>query len=90
MILQKPKLVLYIDDSNLYYRGKASGWMVDYKKLYQWVAGDSDFVRTKETTLKAGKKIKFLAYENNCAWEIRSSWHIFLDEIRDEIERRIP
>ena len=173
MALQRPKLGLYVDDSNLYYRGKASGWMIDYKKLYQWVAkenniiyakyfmgmpgweparsineafakyykgvgyqiiqkplkkikdlqgkngfrnkcnfdveihdeiikdlanidmvylvsGDSDFVRTKETILKAGKKIKFLAYENNCAWEIRNSWHVFLDEIRNEIERMVP
>lgn len=34
----KPKVGLYIDDSNLYKRGKDSGWMVDYKKLYKWVA----------------------------------------------------
>ena len=34
----KPKAGLYIDDSNLYKRGKASGWMTDYKKLYDWVA----------------------------------------------------
>ncbi len=34
----KPKIGLYIDDSNLYKRGKDSGWMTDYKKLYKWVA----------------------------------------------------
>ena len=34
----KPKAGLYVDDSNLYKRGKASGWMVDYKKLYNWIA----------------------------------------------------
>ncbi len=34
----KPKVGLYIDDSNLYKRGKDSGWLVDYKKLYKWVA----------------------------------------------------
>ena len=34
----KPKVGLYIDDSNLYKRGKATGWMTDYKKLYKWVA----------------------------------------------------
>jgi len=27
----KPKAGLYIDDSNLYNRGKATGWMTDYK-----------------------------------------------------------
>ena len=170
----KPKVGLYIDDSNLYKRGKATGWMTDYKKLYKWVAqintiihariykgrpryepaksisealeryfrtigyeitgkdlkklrdvstpngfrnkcnfdvemhdeimndltnidivyicsGDSDFIRTKDNILKQQKHVKFLAYENNCAWEIRtSSWFISLDSIRNEIERIAP
>jgi uncharacterized LabA/DUF88 family protein len=170
---EKPKAGIYIDDSNLYKRGKATGWMVDYKKLYKWVAnlntivhariymgipryepaktisealkkyfertgfevtakylkrlggatngnvknkcnfdvemhdeimedlndldivyivsGDSDFVRTKEKVLKKQKYIKFLAYENNCAWEIKySSWFISLDSIKVDIERAKP
>ncbi len=170
----KPKAGLYIDDSNLYKRGKASGWMTDYKKLYKWVAqlntivhariymgrpkyepaksinealgkyfakigytvttkdlkklrdssaplgyrnkcnfdvemhdeimtdlhdldivyiisGDSDFIRTKDNILKSQKHIKFLAYENNCAWEIKmASWFISLDSIKLEIERQSP
>ncbi|KKU91589.1 MAG: LabA [Candidatus Jorgensenbacteria bacterium GW2011_GWA1_48_11] len=167
----KPKAGLYIDDANLYKRGKASGWMTDYKKLYKWVAekntivyariykgrpkyepaksisealekyfesigysvtgknlkklrdnlaplgfrnkcnfdvemhdeimndlkdvdivyicsGDSDFIRTKNNILKSQKRIKFVAYENNCAWEIRTaSWYVSLDSIRVEVER---
>lgn len=167
----KPRAGLYVDDSNLYKRGKASGWMADYKKLYNWVAekniiihariykgrprfepqksisealeryfkkigfevtakdlkrlrdpsgpggfrnkcnfdvemhdeitedlddldivyicsGDSDFIRTKEKIIKNQKHIKFLAYENNCAWEIRyNSWFISLDSIKEKIER---
>ena len=51
-------------------------------------SGDSDFVRTKEKILKAQKHIKFLAYEQNCAWEIRvGSWFISLDSIRADVER---
>ncbi len=34
----KPRAGLYIDDSNLYHCGKDAGWMVDYKKIYKWVA----------------------------------------------------
>lgn len=167
----KPKAGLYIDDSNLYKRGKAAGWMTDYKKLYKWVAqlntivyarvymgrpkyepaksisealekhfersgfsvtakdlkkikdnaapggfhnkcnfdvemhdeimddlkdidivyiasGDSDFVRTKDKILKSGKHVKFVAYLQNCAWEIRSgSWFISLDSIKTEVAR---
>ena len=169
----KPKVGLYVDDSNLYKRGKASGWMTDYKKLYRWVAqintivhariymgrpryepaksisealekyfktigyeitakelkklkdsstpngyrnkcnfdvemhdeimadvadvdmvyicsGDSDFIRTKDNILKQQKHIKFLAYENNCAWEIRTaSWYLSLDSIKNEVGRAI-
>ena len=168
---EKPKAGIYIDDSNLYKRGRAAGWMTDYKKLYKWVAnlntvvharvymgrpryepaksisealekyferigyrvtakdlkklrdsskptgyrnkcnfdvemhdeimediddldivyivsGDSDFIRTKEKVLKRQKHIKFIAYENNCAWEIRTaSWFISLDSIRTEVEQ---
>lgn len=167
----KPRVGLYIDDSNLYKRGKDAGWMTDYKKLYRWVAtlntivhariymgrpryeptktvseamekyfesigydvtskelkrikdakapngfrnkcnfdvemhdeimedledldivyiasGDSDFLRTKEKILKRQKHVKFVAYENCCAWEIRQgSWFVSLDSIRSEIER---
>jgi len=158
---EKPKLGLYIDDSNLYYGAKNAGWKVDYKKLYKWVAqtnvivyakyfmgipewepaksinkvlanyyksigyeiiekplkriggrnkcnfdveihdeimkdlkdldivylasGDSDFMRTKKNILQAGKWIKFLAFKDYCAWEIRKSWYIFFDDIKEEV-----
>lgn len=49
--------------------------------------GDSDFLRTKEVILKEKKRIKFLTFKENCAWEIRQSWHIFLDDIKNEIIR---
>ncbi|MFA6341107.1 MAG: NYN domain-containing protein [Candidatus Paceibacterota bacterium] len=167
----KPKVGLYIDDSNLYKRGKATGWMTDYKKLYAWVSsintivhariykgrpryepqksisdalekyfrsigyevtskdlkrlrddtdpkgyknkcnfdvemhdeimedlddvdivyicsGDSDFLRTKEKILKKQKHIKFIAYKDNCAWEIKQgSWFVSLDSIKTEVQR---
>ena len=38
---------MYIDDSNLYKRGKASGWMTDYRKLYKWVAELNTIVSAK-------------------------------------------
>ena len=159
---------MYVDGANLFYQGRRSGFMVDYKKLYEWVAeesdiivanyfigqpswepakslnnafnnylkkvgyeittkplkklktkdgviknkcnfdvemhdeiihdlekldmvylvsGDSDFMRTKERVLEKKKKIKFLAYKNGCSWEIRLSWHILLDDIREHIQR---
>ena len=51
-------------------------------------SGDSDFLRTKEKVLKNQKHIKFLAYENNCALEIKyGSWFISLDSVRQQVER---
>jgi uncharacterized LabA/DUF88 family protein len=166
----KPKVGIYIDDSNLYKRGKATGWLCDYKKILDWVSeinevkyarvykgkpkfepekgiaealeryyksigysvttkdlkritdssdpkgyrnkcnfdiemhdeimedlndldivyifsGDSDFLRTKEKILQKGKRIKFIAYEKGFAWELRASWHITIDSIREFVER---
>ena len=52
-------------------------------------SGDSDFLRTKDKVLKAQKHIKFLAYELNCASEIRyTSWFESLDKIKSEVERK--
>ena len=51
-------------------------------------SGDSDFLRTKDNVLKKQKHIKFIAYEDNCAWEIRTaSWFVSLDSIKEQVER---
>ena len=64
---------------------------IDGLDIVYIASGDSDFIRTKEKILKNQKHIKFVAYENNCAWEIRiGSWFISLDSIRSEIERKKP
>lgn len=70
----KPKVGLYIDGANLFYQGKRSGFMIDYKKLYNWVAQESDIVVAKY-------------FIGQPSWEIRLSWHILLDDIRGNIQR---
>ena len=51
-------------------------------------SGDSDFLRTKDKILKNQKHIKFIAFELNCASEIKySSWFVSLDSIREEVKR---
>ena len=47
--------------------------------------GDSDFMITKKRILENNKKIKFITFKKGCSWEIRKSWHVFLDDIIDEI-----
>lgn len=46
-MLDKQKLGLYIDDSNLYYGAKRSGWKIDYKKLYEWVEKENNIIVAK-------------------------------------------
>jgi len=61
---------------------------IDDLDIVYIASGDSDFIRTKENILKRQKHVKFLAYEKNCAWELKySSWFISLDSIRGAIER---
>ncbi|OHA14683.1 MAG: hypothetical protein A2909_03255 [Candidatus Tagabacteria bacterium RIFCSPLOWO2_01_FULL_39_11] len=60
---------------------------LDKLDMVYLVSGDSDFMRTKERTLSKKKKIKFLAYKKWYSWEIRMSWHILLDDIREHIQR---
>ena len=60
---------------------------LDSLDMVYLMSGDSDFMRTKERVLSKNKKIKFLSYKLGCAWEIRMSWHLFLDEIKEEIKR---
>jgi len=60
---------------------------LDKLDIVYLVSGDSDFLRTKERILSKNKKIKFLSYKKGCAWEIRLSWHILLDDIKEEVKR---
>lgn len=60
---------------------------LDKLDIVYLASGDSDFVRTKERVLSKKKRIKFLSYKQGCAWELRMSWHVFLDDIKEEIWR---
>lgn len=48
------------------------------------VSGDSDFLELKNYVVQdKGKKIIFLGYEENMAWELRQCWHIYVNRIRN-------
>jgi len=49
-------------------------------------SGDSDFVAIKNYCLKKDKKFIALCFKELVAWEIRRCWHIFLEDIKSEIE----
>jgi len=60
----------------------------DYKIELRLIFKLTGEVHNAVQVLKKQKHIKFIAYENNCAWEIRTaSWFVSLDSIRAEVER---
>lgn len=51
------------------------------------IAGDSDYLELKNWVINDNKKkISFLAFEKNMAWEIRQCLHICFEDIREEVE----
>ena len=50
------------------------------------MSGDSDFSELKNYVVFDRKKhILFAGYEENMAWELRRSWHLYINRIRDII-----
>lgn len=51
------------------------------------VSGDSDFYELKKYVVdEKGKRLVFLGYEENMAWELRQCRHIYFNRIRKTIE----
>jgi len=49
-------------------------------------SSDSDFIGLRNDTIRQGKGLIFICFNKNAAWEIRRSYHLFLENIRDNIE----
>lgn len=54
--------------------------------IFVVVSGDSDFIGLRNEVLKRGKNFIFVCFEDNVSWEIRRSFHIFFEDIKDFIE----
>ena len=51
------------------------------------LSGDSDFYALKNYVAQdKNKKIIFVGYEENMAWELRHCWHLYLNRIKNLIE----
>lgn len=59
---------------------------IDKLDLVIVVSGDSDYLELKNYVVKdKAKKIIFMGYEENMAWELRQCWHIYVNRIRDAV-----
>lgn len=61
--------------------------IIDNLDMIIIVSGDSDFLELKNYVIyNKSKKIIFIGYEENMAWELRQCWHLYLNKIRGEID----
>jgi uncharacterized LabA/DUF88 family protein len=50
------------------------------------VSGDSDYRALANVLIAKSKKVIFIGFENNMAWELRQMKHLYLNRIRDLVE----
>jgi len=44
-------------------------------------------LKSNYAVYEKGKKIIFIGYEENMAWELRQCWHMYINRIRDIVGR---
>lgn len=59
---------------------------IDKLDIFIIVSGDSDYVELKKYVLEKKKKILFLAFRENIAWELKQGKYLLLNNIRKYIE----
>ena len=50
------------------------------------VSSDSDFIGLRDDVIWNDKGLIFVCFEHNVAWEIRKSYHLFLEDIKQKIQ----
>ena len=96
--LNSKKIGIFYDDSNLYHAYQKYGWRVDVEKfrrfferyceirfLNYYLVIPASYELKNYVVNDKSKKIVFVGYEENMAWELRQCWHIYVNRIRDEV-----
>lgn len=53
-------------------------------------SSDSDFIGLRNDVIQHKKGLIFVCFEHNVAWEIRNSYHLFFEDIKDKVEHKKP
>lgn len=51
-------------------------------------SSDSDFIGLRDEIISHQKGFIFVCFEHNVSWEIRRSYHLFFEEIRDRVRHK--
>jgi len=59
---------------------------LDKIDLVLLVSSDSDFVGLRNDVISCQKGFIFVCFEQNVAWEIRRSYHLFFEDIKERVQ----
>lgn len=96
-VITKPLKKIYLDNQRKEFKYKCN-FDVEITRdvirnleeidLVLLVSSDSDFIGLRNDVLFHQKGFIFVCFEYNVAWEIRRSYHLFFEDIRENIEYR--
>ena len=96
-VITKPLKKIYLDNQKRDFKHKCN-FDVEITRdiirkleeidLVLLASSDSDFIGLREDVLSHQKGFIFVCFEHNVAWEIRRSYHLFFEDIRDKVEYR--
>lgn len=94
-VVTKPLKKIYIDDQKKEFIYKCNFDVeitrdvirsLDQIDLVLLVSSDSDFIGLRDEVISRRKGFIFVCFEQNVAWEIRKSYHVFFEDIRKAVE----
>lgn len=97
-VVTKPLKKIYLDHKKMSYKYKCNFDVeitrdvirnLDRINLVILASSDSDFIGLKDDVLTNKKGFVFVCFEQNVAWEIRKSYHLFFEDIQDKIEYKL-
>jgi len=94
-VITKPLKKIYLDSSKKDFKYKCNFDVeitrdvirrLEETDLILLASSDSDFIGLKDDVLSHKKGFVFACFEQNAAWEIRKSYHLFFEDIREKVE----
>ena len=93
-VISKPLKKIYLDNQKKDFKYKCNFDVeitrdvirsLDNIDLILLASSDSDFIGLRDDVISHKKGFIFVCFEHNVAWEIRRSYHLFFEDIKEEI-----
>ena len=94
-VINKPLKKIYLDNEKKDFKYKCNFDVeitrdvirkLEEIELVLLISSDSDFIGLRNDVINCKKGFIFICFEYNTAWEIRRSYHLFFEDIREKIE----